>query len=115
MSGLQNLPAPRTAGEPIAHIDAINPLTGQHAWRTPINDIPLYSAVLATAGGLLFTGKETGEFIALDMRHRQAAVAVPDRLRHQCAADHVHPPGPAIRGDPVRHRRRQRVAAWAMR
>jgi alcohol dehydrogenase (cytochrome c) len=65
--GLQNLPAPRTAGEPIAHIDAINPLTGQHAWRTPINDIPLYSAVLATAGGLLFTGKETGEFIALDM------------------------------------------------
>ncbi len=64
--GLQNLPAPRTAGEPIAHIDAINPLTGQHAWRTPINDIPLYSAVLATAGGLLFTGKETGEFIALD-------------------------------------------------
>jgi alcohol dehydrogenase (cytochrome c) len=65
--GLQNLPAPRTAGEPIAHIDAINPLTGQHAWRTPINDIPLYSAVLATAGGLLFTGKETGEFIALDI------------------------------------------------
>ena len=30
-------------------------------------DIPYYSAVLATAGGLLFTGKETGEFIALDI------------------------------------------------
>jgi alcohol dehydrogenase (cytochrome c) len=64
--GLENLPAP-PSGEPIAHIDAINPLTGQHAWRTPITDIPLYSAVLATAGGLLFTGKETGEFIALDI------------------------------------------------
>ena len=26
-----------------------------------------YSAVLATAGGLLFTGKQTGEFVALDI------------------------------------------------
>jgi len=33
----------------------------------PIMDIPHYAAMLATAGGLLFTGKETGEFIALDM------------------------------------------------
>lgn len=64
--GLENRPAPPTGG-PIAHIDAINPLTGKHAWRVPIDDIPLYSAMLATAGGLLFTGKETGEFIALDM------------------------------------------------
>ena len=65
--GLQNLPAPREAGSPIAHVDAIEPLTGKHKWRVPIMDIPHYSAVLATAGGLLFTGKETGEFIALDI------------------------------------------------
>ena len=64
--GLENLPGPKI-DEPIAHIDAINPMTGKHAWRVPIADIPLYSAVLATAGGLLFTGKETGEFIALDI------------------------------------------------
>jgi alcohol dehydrogenase (cytochrome c) len=63
--GLENLPAPPT-GEPIAHIDAINPLTAEHKWRVAIDDIPLYSAVLATGSGLLFTGKETGEFIALD-------------------------------------------------
>jgi alcohol dehydrogenase (cytochrome c) len=65
--GFQNLPAPRPPGEPIAHIDAIDPMTGQHKWRVPIMDIPLYSAVLVSAGGLLFTGKETGEFIALDI------------------------------------------------
>ena len=65
--GLENLPAPREAGTPIAHVDAIEPLTGKHKWRAPIMDIPHYSAVLATAGGLLFTGKETGEFIALDI------------------------------------------------
>jgi alcohol dehydrogenase (cytochrome c) len=66
--GLENKPAPPTGG-PIAHVDAIHPITGQHAWRVPIADIPHYSAVLATAGGLLFTGKETGEFIALDIEN----------------------------------------------
>jgi alcohol dehydrogenase (cytochrome c) len=65
--GLQNLPAPREAGTPIAHIDAVEPLTGKQKWRVPIMDIPNYSAVLATAGGLLFTGQETGEFIAIDI------------------------------------------------
>jgi alcohol dehydrogenase (cytochrome c) len=64
--GLENLPAP-PSNEPIAHIDAIDPLTAKHAWRLPVPDIPLYSAVLATAGGLLFTGRETGEFIAVDI------------------------------------------------
>ena len=32
----------------------------------PLLDHPIWSAILTTAGGLLFTGKETGEFIALD-------------------------------------------------
>jgi alcohol dehydrogenase (cytochrome c) len=65
--GLENLPAPREPGSPIAHVDAIEPLTAKHKWRTPIMDIPNYSAMLATAGGLLFTGRETGEFIAIDI------------------------------------------------
>jgi alcohol dehydrogenase (cytochrome c) len=64
--GLQNLPAPPT-GEPIAHVDAIDPMSAKHKWRTPILDIPHYSALIATGGGLLFTGKETGEFIAIDI------------------------------------------------
>jgi alcohol dehydrogenase (cytochrome c) len=48
-------------------MDAIEPLSAKHRWRTPIMDIPNYSAMLATAGGLLFTGRETGEFIAVDI------------------------------------------------
>jgi alcohol dehydrogenase (cytochrome c) len=65
--GLENLPAPREPGSPIAHVDAVEPLTAKPRWRAPIMDIPHYSAVLATAGGLLFTGKETGELIAIDI------------------------------------------------
>ena len=65
--GFENLPVPnRPKDEPIGHMDAIDPITGKHKWRTPIMDIPYYSAMLATAGGLLFTGKSTGEFIAID-------------------------------------------------
>jgi hypothetical protein len=30
-------------------------------------DTPFYPAMLATSGGLLFTGKSTGEFLAVDM------------------------------------------------
>ncbi|MGZ5095524.1 MAG: PQQ-dependent dehydrogenase, methanol/ethanol family [Burkholderiales bacterium] len=64
--GFENVPVPNRAVEPIAHVDAIEPLTGKAKWRSEIMDIPHYSAMLATAGGLLFTGKETGEFIAID-------------------------------------------------
>lgn len=65
--GLENVPVPnRPKDLPIAHVDAIEPLTGKTRWRAPIMDIPHYSAVLATGGGLLFTGKETGEFVAID-------------------------------------------------
>ena len=32
----------------------------------PLTDFQIWSAMLATGSGLLFTGKETGEFIALD-------------------------------------------------
>jgi alcohol dehydrogenase (cytochrome c) len=61
----ENLPLPRAAGEPIGHIDAIDPLTGEKKWRVPLMDFQIWSAMLAS-GELLFTGKETGEFIALD-------------------------------------------------
>ncbi len=63
---IQNVPIPKQPGEPHGHIDAIDPLTGQQKWRVPLTDFQIWSAMLATGGGLLFTGKETGEFIALD-------------------------------------------------
>jgi len=65
--GVENLPAPIPPGEPVAYVDAIDPMTAKPKWRAPIYDIPHYSAIIATAGGLLFTGKETGEVIALDI------------------------------------------------
>jgi len=63
---IENLPMPRAAGEPIGHIEAIDPLTAEKKWRVPLMDFQVWSAMLATGGDLLFTGKETGEFIALD-------------------------------------------------
>ena len=63
---IENLPIPRPHGQPIGHIEAIDPLTAEKKWRTPLHDYQIWSAMLATGGGLLFTGKETGEFIAVD-------------------------------------------------
>jgi len=63
---IENLPLPRAADEPLGHMEAIDPLTAQKKWRTPLMDFQIWSAMLATCGGLLFTGKETGEFIAVD-------------------------------------------------
>jgi alcohol dehydrogenase (cytochrome c) len=64
---IENKPTPIEPGAAIAHVDAIEPLTGNKRWRQPLTDHPHWSAMLATAGGLLFTGKMTGEFIAMDM------------------------------------------------
>jgi alcohol dehydrogenase (cytochrome c) len=63
---IENKPTPAEPGTPIAHVEAIEPLTANKRWRTPLVDHPHWSAIVATAGGLLFTGKETGEFIAID-------------------------------------------------
>jgi len=50
----------------VGHHAAMNPLTGEFKWKVPITGIPNAAGVLGTAGGLLFTGRPTGEFIALD-------------------------------------------------
>lgn len=63
---IENRPTPVQPGEAIGHVDAIDPLTGKPRWRAPLTDHPHWSAMLATGSGLLFTGKMTGEFIALD-------------------------------------------------
>jgi len=63
---IENLPMQHEPGEPVGHIEAIDPLTAKPKWRVPLDDFQIWSAMLSTGGGLLFTGKETGEFIALD-------------------------------------------------
>jgi alcohol dehydrogenase (cytochrome c) len=45
---------------------ALNPVTGERKWEAPLVDLPSAAGMLATDGGLVFTGKLTGEFLALD-------------------------------------------------
>jgi len=53
-------------GDVVGHFAAINPLTGEKKWEIPLTDLPSAAGMLATGGGLVFTGKMTGEFLALD-------------------------------------------------
>src|SRR5215470_1186628 len=53
-------------GEPRGFIVAVEPLTGKRKWEIPLLDLPSSAGVLATGGGVVFTGKLTGEFVALD-------------------------------------------------
>ena len=47
------------------HLRATDPLTGKAKWELPFKS-PNIAGTLATAGGLVFTGMLTGEFIAVD-------------------------------------------------
>src|SRR6267143_127971 len=53
-------------GEPMGYHAAIEPLTGKVKWQVPLMDLPSSAGMLATDGGLLFTGLLTGEVVALD-------------------------------------------------
>jgi alcohol dehydrogenase (cytochrome c) len=44
----------------------MDPLTGEKKWEIPLIGMPSSAGMLATRGGLVFTGKMTGEFVALD-------------------------------------------------
>ena len=57
---------PVKPGDVLGHFLAINPLTGEKKWEVPLTDFPGAAGMLATGGGLVFTGKLTGEFVALD-------------------------------------------------
>jgi alcohol dehydrogenase (cytochrome c) len=53
-------------GDVYGHLQAIHPLTGKKKWSVPLTDFPSSSGMLVTAGGLVFTGRLSGEFVALD-------------------------------------------------
>ena len=53
-------------GSVVGYFIAFDPLTGQRKWEVPLKDIPSSAGMLVTGGGLVFTGKPTGEFVALD-------------------------------------------------
>ncbi|MDO8441856.1 MAG: PQQ-dependent dehydrogenase, methanol/ethanol family [Polaromonas sp.] len=64
--GVQDLKFTNEPNVPRGHIRAIDPLTGKAKWEVALNDHANWSSMLATGGGLLFTGRHTGEFQALD-------------------------------------------------
>ncbi|MDE5447029.1 PQQ-dependent dehydrogenase, methanol/ethanol family [Bradyrhizobium sp. CSA207] len=65
-TGLDRSFSPFEFGDaPRGHLKAIDPMTGKAKWEVP-SDIPRYSGVLSTAGGVVFTGELTGEFEAFD-------------------------------------------------
>jgi len=56
-------------GEPLGYHKAMDPVTGKTIWSQPITQMYNSAGVLATDGGLLFTGKLSGELIALDQNN----------------------------------------------
>jgi alcohol dehydrogenase (cytochrome c) len=66
---------------PVGAIVALEPATGETKWRFPLVTPPS-SGVMATAGGLVFSGDPQGYFFALDARtgkalwHRQLGGSV---------------------------------------
>jgi alcohol dehydrogenase (cytochrome c) len=57
---------PIKPGELAGSFAAINPATGEKKWEVPLLEMPSAAGMLATDGGLVFTGKLTGEVVALD-------------------------------------------------
>jgi len=57
---------PIPPGEPYGHLVAVDPVSGKKKWAVPLPDFPSSAGMLATDGGLVFTGKLSGEFVALD-------------------------------------------------
>jgi alcohol dehydrogenase (cytochrome c) len=52
--------------EPTGYLSAIDPMTGKSKWKAAWPGLPSMSGTLSTAGGLVFTGAATGEFMAFD-------------------------------------------------
>ena len=68
-----NFPAKGTAG---GYLNAIDPMTGKSKWQMAgpgraWPGQPSMAGTLSTAGGLVFTGAATGEFIAVDANNGQ--------------------------------------------
>jgi alcohol dehydrogenase (cytochrome c) len=52
--------------QPTGFLSALDPMTGKAKWQYAWPGVPSMAGTLSTAGGLVFTGAATGEFIAFD-------------------------------------------------
>ena len=64
--GVTNTTKDRDPTKPWGYWGSVLPMTGKPAWRTPLIDLPSWSGAMVTAGGLVFTGNNSGDFVALD-------------------------------------------------
>jgi len=66
-TGAESRAFPRAPGDDAEGYQlAIDPLTGKVKWQNKLTDFVSQSGMLSTEGGLVFTGRMTGEFEALD-------------------------------------------------
>lgn len=65
-TGVQTTVPPRREGQPDGFYVAVDPLTAKPKWKVPLMDYMQWGGMLVTNGGLLFSGKQTGEFVAID-------------------------------------------------
>ena len=70
----------RLADEAWGAVRALDARTGAKVWDFKLPS-PSWSGVMSTAGGLVFSGSNEGNFYALDAKTGHGAVAVPDRRR----------------------------------
>ena len=71
-TGIETTSYDTPKGEPAGYHLAMEPLTGRVVWQVPMMDLPSSAGMLATDGGVLFTGKLTGEVVALDQENGKA-------------------------------------------
>jgi alcohol dehydrogenase (cytochrome c) len=69
------------------YVAAIDPLTGEEKWRWD-NEYPMCASTLTTAGGLVFQGTPTGEFVALNAETGEKLWSF------QCGSGHHSSPTP---------------------
>ena len=66
-TGAESRPSPRAPGDDAEGFQlALDPLTGKVKWQNKLTDYVSQAGMLSTEGGLVFTGRMSGEFEALD-------------------------------------------------
>ena len=99
-------------GHTIGHLKAIDVANKKVLWDVP-SPLPLLSGILATKGGVVFTGDQRGRLLAYDFEDRKGALEVPDRVGDQRLTDHLRTRRKAICRGPIRTRRRSKLLLFS--
>ena len=95
-------------GDTIGHLKAIDIANKKVLWDVP-SPLPFFSGMLATKGGVVFTGDQRGRLLAYDSKTGKELWKFQTGLGDQRFADHLRARRKAICRDPVRTRRRSEL------